>query len=154
DKKKAETFQDILEIITEVRAVNAAVGANKPALYYKTSADIAENAELIARLGRLGKVAEAASDRGQGMRIAKAGYDVWLDIDTGAVRAYLDKLIDQKTARQQSVERLEGRLASSGYTERAPAQIVDQTRQQLEEEKTMLTQTIGEIDTFTKLAES
>jgi valyl-tRNA synthetase len=152
DRVKAETFQDVLDVITQIRAINVAVGAKKPALYHHDSPAIAENAELIMRLAGLGGVTQS-DGQGRGMRIPKAGYNIWLDIDTGALRTYLDKLIDQKSERQQSIERLEGRLSNPGYTDKAPPQIVEESRQQLEEEKALLSQSEQEIETFSALAE-
>jgi valyl-tRNA synthetase len=120
-------------------------------MYFYNSEIIADNEELIARLGRLGNVVEIA-EQGSGMRIAKAGYDVWLDIDTGAIRTYLDKLIDQKAGRQSAIDRLESRLSQPGYAQKAPANIVEQSKAQLEDEKVLLAQIEAEIEAFTKLA--
>jgi valyl-tRNA synthetase len=88
------------------------------------------------------------------MRINKPGYDTWLDIDTGMARSYIDKLIDQKATRSGSIDRLETRLSNPKYADKAPAAIVEQTRQQLEQEKALLAQVQSEIDTFSKLIES
>jgi valyl-tRNA synthetase len=121
-------------------------------LYYRASPLIGENADLISRLGRLGQVTETTAVKGQGIRVTKAGYDVWLDIGVAETRAYIDRLIEQRSRRAESVERLEGRLASPGYAEKAPPEVVDQTRRHLEEEKILLAQDEAEIDTFSKLA--
>jgi hypothetical protein len=68
-------------------------------------------------------------------------------------RAYIDKLIEQKSRRAESVERLEARLASPGYAEKAPTEVVEQTRQHLDSEKALLAQDQAEIDTFSELSE-
>lgn len=154
DKAKAGQFQDLLEIISEARRITTAVGVKAATLYYRAAPLIAENADLISRLGRLGTLVEEAAEKGQGIRIAKAGYDVWLDIGVAQTRAYIDKLIEQRSYRAESVERLESRLASPGYAEKAPPEVVAQTRQQLAEEKALLAQDQAEIDTFSKLADT
>jgi valyl-tRNA synthetase len=152
DKTKARQFQDLVEIISEARRITTAVGVKSATLYYRASPLIGENADLISRLGRLGQVTETTAVKGQGIRVTKAGYDVWLDIGVAETRAYIDRLIEQRSRRAESVERLEGRLASPGYAGKAPPEVVDQTRQHLEEEKILLTQDEAEIDTFSKLA--
>ncbi len=154
DSAKAAEFQDVLEIITEVRRITAAVGTSQPKLLFRASPVIAGNGALIKSLGRVGEVTESPTEKRQGMRIAKSGYDAWLDIDTGMVKAYLDKLIEQKAARSAGIERLETRLANPAYADKAPAKIVEQTKQQLEQEKSLLIQAQTEIDTFSKLVES
>jgi valyl-tRNA synthetase len=153
DKAAAGQFQDLLEIITEARRVTTAVGVKDATLFYRASPLINNSADLITRLGRLGKVAEATAEKGQGIRIAKAGYDIWLDIGVAETRAYIDKLIEQKSRRAESVERLEARLASPGYAEKAPTEVVEQTRQHLDSEKALLAQDQAEIDTFSELSE-
>jgi len=45
-------------------------------------------------------------------------------------------------------------LANPAYADKAPAKIVEQTKQQLEQEKSLLIQAQTEIDTFSKLVES
>jgi valyl-tRNA synthetase len=152
DKTAAASFQDLLDIVSEARRVTTVLGAKKPTLYFRGSPLLSENAELISRLGGIGKVEESAEPKGQGIRINKVGYDAWLDIDVAMTRAYIDRLIEQKAGRQKTVERLESRLGSPGYADKAPEQIVAASRRQLEEEQALLTQTEEEIATFSKLA--
>ncbi|MBX4199508.1 class I tRNA ligase family protein, partial [Candidatus Saccharibacteria bacterium] len=154
DTAKAGNFQDILEIVSEARRINAAVKATQPTLFFRGSPVISDNSELIKRLGRLGNVLESPEDKKSGMRITKPGYDIWLDIDTGMAKTYIDKLIDQKADHTASIDKLEVRLSNPNYADKAPKQIVDETRQQLEEERLLLVQIQAEIDLFSKLIES
>jgi valyl-tRNA synthetase len=153
DKTAAGQFQDLLEIIAETRRITTAVGVKNATLYYRSSSLISQNIELITKLGRLGKIIESTGEKGQGIRVAKAGYDAWLDIGIAETKAYIDRLIEQRSRRAESVERLEARLASPGYSEKAPPEVVEQTKRHLEEEKALLAQDQVEIDTFSKLAE-
>jgi valyl-tRNA synthetase len=153
EAEKAQQFADLTEIITEARAIVAAVGASKPTLFARGSQILTDNAELVTRLGRVGAVKEATAEKGQGVRINKAGYDVWLDIDTGVAKAYLDKLIDQKSLRNNAISRLESRLENPNYVNKAPEAVVTETKRQLDEERALLIQVQGEIDTFSKLIE-
>jgi valyl-tRNA synthetase len=148
---QAQQFADIIDIISQIRAVSAAVKVKQPAFFYRSPATLGQNAELIQRLGRVGSVNQATAEKGQGMRINKVGYDCWLDIDTGAAKAYLDTLIEQKADRQAAVDRLESRLENAAYRQKAPAQIVTQTEHQLEQERQLLAQTTAEIDVFSRL---
>jgi valyl-tRNA synthetase len=151
---QAAAFNDIIDIISQIRIVSAAVKARQPTFYYRNSELIKQSAGLIQRLGRVRAVSETAAEKDQGMRINKVGYDCWLDIDTGAAKAYLDTLIEQKAGREEAIGRLEGRLENSDYRQKAPAEIVAQTEHQLEQERSLLAQTAAEIDSFTKMINS
>jgi valyl-tRNA synthetase len=151
---QAAAFSDIIDIISQIRIVSAAVKARQPTFYYRNSELIKQSAGLIQRLGRVRAVSETAAEKDQGMRINKVGYDCWLDIDTGAAKAYLDTLIEQKAGREEAIGRLEGRLENSDYRQKAPAEIVAQTEHQLEQERSLLAQTAAEIDSFTKMINS
>lgn len=154
DKAMSDNFQDVLEIVTEARRIGTAVNAKQPTLFFRSSQVITENTELLKRLGRLGNVVESPTEKKNGMRITKPGFDIWLDIDTGMAKTYIDKLIDQKADHTASIDKLEVRLSNPSYADKAPKQIVDETRRQLEEEKLLLAQVQTEIDLFSKLIES
>jgi valyl-tRNA synthetase len=151
DKAQAAAFSDIVELVSQIRAVSAAVKAKQPTLFYKDSPVISEHAGLLQRLARLRAVSESAAEKTGGMRINKVGYNCWLDIDTGAAKAYLDTLIDQKAARENAIGRLEGRLENADYRSKAPAEIVAETERQLSAERELLTQVSREIDLFTQM---
>lgn len=153
DVESAKQFQDLVDIVSEARRIATVLKAAKPTLYFRNSPLLRDNAELITKLGNLGATAEVAEPKGQGIRINKVGYDVWLDIDIATTRAYIDRLIEQKSQKQESIDRLETRLASPGYAQKAPPAIVAESQKLLEEERALLTQTEAEIDTFSNLVE-
>jgi valyl-tRNA synthetase len=154
DSTTAAKFQDIVDIVSEARRISTVLKANKPTLFYRNSELIKENALLITSLGHLGSVVESAQPKGQGIRVNKIGYDCWLNIDIATTRSYIDKLIEQKSDQQLSIDRLESRLTNPDYTKNAPPEIVAASKAQLEEERALLLQTSEEITTFSKLAES
>jgi len=154
DSQKADDFQSLVELITEARRISSVVKTAKPKLYFRDSAVITNNVQLIQRLGGLGEVIESPAAKSAGMRLNVAGFDCWLDIDTGAAKAYIDKLIDQKSQRQQAIDRLETRLSAPGYVSKAPKEIVAESQQQLELEKQLLAQIQSEIDAFSKMVEA
>ena len=84
------------------------------------------------------------------MRLTTSSSECWLDVDKGTAKAYLLKLERQKIAQQHAVEALESRLANKSYIDKAPKELVDQSRSQLEAEKAQLTKIEEDISTFTK----
>jgi len=147
DKDQADKFEQLQRLVAEARHLIAVTGAKKPALYYKDSTLLDEQAELIKRLGRLGGVSQA--DSADGLKLIDTK-DVWLDIDKSAAQTYADKLQEQRQARQESINRLEQRLANRSYVENAPEELVEETKNNLETEKQLLNSLEEEINSFQK----
>lgn len=139
DKSQAEQFETIKKIVAEVRVVSAAVGLSKPRLFYS-----GDNTELIAGLAN----AEIAEGSPSGMKLTAA--EAWLDIDNETAKGYLLKLERQKIAAQKAVEALEARLDNKAYTDKAPKELVEETRSQLEAAKTQLSKIQEDITSFTQ----
>ena len=154
DKSAAANFQDVVDVVAEARRIASALEVTKPKLFYRNSPLIGDSAALIKMLAGLGEVTEATEAKGQGIRINKVGFDVWLDIDVEMTRAYIDKLIEQKAAHQKNIERIENRLSSSNYTQKAPPTIVEQSRAELAHEQALFAQSEEEIAAFSKLVDT
>jgi valyl-tRNA synthetase len=136
DKKQAEVFEDLRTIVVEARGLVKALGLSKPSLYYHDVPFLADNAQLLERLSGLGKVAEV--DSGTGLQLTSTTYRCWLDVDMTTLHAYRDKLTEQAEALHKVIEQLNGRLSNKSYVDNAPKQIVQQTRDQLEEAEASL----------------
>jgi valyl-tRNA synthetase len=133
---QAAAFESLRAIVVEARGLVKALGLNRPSLYYHDVPFLAENASLLERLSGLGKVAEV--DSGTGLQLTNTQYRCWLDVDMTTLHAYRDKLAEQAEAQEQVITQLEGRLSNKRYVDNAPKQIVQQTRDQLEEAKASL----------------
>jgi valyl-tRNA synthetase len=147
-------FVEVQKIVAESRRLIAAAGVKKPKLYYRDAPLLEEQAELIERLARLGTVQEAHSAQTDGFKLLDTKYDIWLDIDKPAIQSYADKLQEQKAERQASIKLLEQRLANKDYTERAPKELVEESKQNLETEKQLLAALEEELNSFQKSLKS
>jgi len=130
-KKSAEEFEELKSIITEARMLVKQLGLTKPSLYYTDVPFLAENAALLVRMGGLNTVSEVSS--GTGLQLTGTDYRCWLDVDTGMLKAYADKLAEQIEAQERVLVQLRGRLANKSYVANAPKAIVEQTQDQLTE---------------------
>jgi valyl-tRNA synthetase len=65
-------------------------------------------------------------------------------------QAYAQRLQEQRQDRQESIKRLEQRLANKSYIENAPKELVDETKTSLETEKQLLNSLDKEINSFQK----
>ncbi|HSX06223.1 MAG TPA: valine--tRNA ligase [Candidatus Saccharimonadia bacterium] len=136
NKKAADEFEALKSIITETRALVRQLGLAKPSLYYTDVPFLAENAALLARMSSLNTVSEVSS--GSGLQLTGTPYNCWLDVDTGMLKAYADKLIEQIEAQERTLVQLQGRLSNKSYVTNAPKAIVEQTREQLAEAEAAL----------------
>jgi valyl-tRNA synthetase len=145
---EAKKFEEITTIITEARHLVSALNINKPKLYYQYSDAIVEQVGLILKLANLGGVEETKDPKQQGLRLTNTKSAVWLEVDHQTAAAYMNKLEEERRSRQQSIKNLEGRLANKSYAEKAPKQIVEQTRSQLTDEQNMLKTLEQELENF------
>jgi len=126
DLAQAKQFEATVELVSEIRRIKAALTLNKPRLFYS-----GKDKELVSKLAGLGAV--EVSEKPTGLKLASA--EAWLDIDTETAKTYLVKLRQQKDAAQQTVGRLEARLKDKNYLAKAPKELIDETKSQLESAK-------------------
>ena len=146
DSKKANDFNELQTIIAEARYITSVLEVRGASLYFSKNDLLSENSELIKKLAKLNDCKEVES--GKGMNLTNTKLNCWLDIDSENIKRYLVKLRVQKLEREASIERLESRLNNRAYTDKAPKQVVQQTKDQLHDEKQLLEKLIGELEAF------
>jgi len=152
DEVEAKKFEEATTIITEARHITTVLDLKKPQLYYQYSDSIVEQVGLIIKLANLGGVEETKNEKQQGLRLTTTQQSVWLQVDHKTAAAYMNKLEEERRERGQTIKNLEGRLNNKGYTEKAPAAIVQQTRDQLSQEQSMLKTVEQELANFKEAA--
>ena len=146
DAKRAEDFNELQTVVSEIRYITTVLEIHGASLYFNKSNLLKENSDLIKKLGKLHNCAEV--DSGKGMHLTNTKLDCWLDIDIENAKRYAVKLRVLKLEREASIERLEARLNNKAYTDKAPAQVVQQTKDQLKEENHLLEKLNAELATF------
>lgn len=146
DRKKAAAFVDIQNIVTEIRYITTALDVRQPSLYFTNEPFLAEAAPLLKKLAKLANVAEVES--GRGMHLTQTKLNCWLDIDLNTAKHYVEKLRVDHKAKQASIDHLQARLDNKGYTAKAPKAVIQATRDQLAEEKTLLAKLESELERF------
>ena len=136
DKKQAEEFEQVRAIIAEVRGLIIALGVSKPNLYYTDVPFLAANADILTRMAGLGMVSEVSD--GTGLLLTSTAYRCWLDVDSGMLKAYADKLTEQIAAHEQTIAQLQARLDNKSYVANAPKAIVADSKTKLAEAKEAL----------------
>lgn len=146
DKEKAKTFEDLRIIISEIRHIKNELKVQDVSLYHKGEEFITENSELVKRFARLEEVKEVVD--GKGLNLTETPYEAWLNIDKRAVVLFIKTLKDKAEHYKKTIKQLEGRLANKSYVKNAPKKIVEQTKDQLDENKALLDKVETEIRRF------
>lgn len=128
NKTKAATFEEIKQIISEIRYITGALKADKATLYFNDEPFIAEHADLITRLTRISGVKEVKE--GDGLRLTQTQYEAWLDIDLASLHAFADDLRTNIESEEKTLAGLASRLENKAYMDKAPKEIVAQTKEQ------------------------
>jgi len=135
-------FDQLRSLVEAIREVRTSQGlSHKVALTLHASADLAqritEGDGLVETIANLEAVTTDPAE-GAALTMAFEGAELKLTghaetaEDAGAQRERLTKQIEDLS---KSIKALEGRLNNPGYTEKAPAKLVDQTRAQLQSQK-------------------
>ncbi len=135
DTKKAAEFNALQTLVGEVRFLSAQLAKGKLTLLVKDDVLVKDNEKLIQHLAHLKEIRHVKE--GSGLRVAIADHEAWLDIDVASLQKHRDKLEDRLASTREDIARLELRLANKSYVDQAPTKVVQQTKDQLHEQKTL-----------------
>lgn len=147
DENKAKDFDTIKSIVTEIRAIKRALDIYRTSLFFTNSPLLSENSELLKRLAGLDRAEQV--EAGGGLSLTQTDLNAWLDIKPEVAKKYRDKLREQINELDEQRQRLEARLNNKSYVDKAPKELVAQTKTELEETKEALVKTNAEFDRFT-----
>lgn len=126
----AAEFGRLKRLVTEARYVMSELPGNeKYTMLYMDDSLVADNADLIVALAKLKSISH--TDQARGLRLASSGRDAWLDISAEALYEHQSNLERRLAEARKEVGTLEGRLSNEVYVAKAPAELVDESRQQL-----------------------
>ena len=148
DDIAAGEFKRLQNLVVEARYVMSELPGNERySLLYKNDSLIADNASLIQHLARLKEVREA--NQPKGLRLAASGREAWLDVSEETLYEHQTNLEVRLAETRQFVATLEARLSNATYAQKAPAHLVEESRQQLETKKTLIERLETELDVLT-----
>ncbi|GAC1387963.1 MAG: valine--tRNA ligase [Candidatus Saccharimonadales bacterium] len=143
------TFTAIMTIVTEIRYTKASMGVGPGlSLVHDNEKIIHDNAEMIQRLARLDEVSEG--EESVGIRLTTTTLKCWLNIDAPTAEKFAAELVAKQKTLENDVAQLQQRLANTSYTEKAPTELVEQTRQQLSDTVAALTKIKLELSRLAK----
>lgn len=147
DQQKAAEFEEIVALVEETRYLNAELPGNKNYnLLYEDDALIAENAEVIAHLGQMKQVRQV--EQGRGMRVAISNHKCWLDVDAETLYQHQANLEMRLLEQRAVAAKLANRLDNENYVNKAPAHLIEETRQQLTDAQQVIERLERELTEF------
>lgn len=145
DEIEAEQFERIKELVSEGRWVITELPGNKKyRLLYGNDSLVKENADTIKHLMRLSSIEH--TDQPRGLRLAAANREVWLDIDDETLYQHQTELEMRLAEARKRLEGLEARINNPSYTEKAPAHLVEETRQHITEQQALIKRLVTELE--------
>ncbi|PID33334.1 valine--tRNA ligase [Candidatus Saccharibacteria bacterium] len=144
DEMMAAEFERLKELIVEGRWVIAELpGDKKYDLLYGNDSLVADNKSAIKHLMKLTDVKQ--TDQPRGLRLAAANREAWLDIDSETLYQHQSNLEVRLAEARNRKQSLENRLANKSYIEKAPSHLVDETKQQLEDQDKLIDRLVKEL---------
>lgn len=141
DAVSAENFDRLCVIVVEARRVlnelSEASKDKKWPLLYGDDSLVDDNQLLIASLA---KVPSVISCEGQprGLRLALVNHEVYLDVPEEVVKKYREKLQERILAVGRELDALNMRMMNPNYVDKAPAELVKQTRDGIAEKTALI----------------
>lgn len=145
DDIAAAEFERLQEIVSEVRYVTAELPGNRryPVLYLDDTL-LEENAELIRHLTRAEAIMQITQPRG--LPLALSTREVWLDVDTDTLYQHQSNLEKRLVEVRAYIRTLEGRLSNENYVKKAPAELVEQSKKELDEKQALSVRLSRELE--------
>ena len=145
DPIAAEQFEQLKLLVAEGRWVIAELPGNKKyRLLYGNDSLITDNQDTIKHLMRLEAIEH--TDQPRGLRLAAANREAWLDIDSETLYQHQENLEMRLAEARQKLAGLKKRLENPTYIEKAPAHLVEETREQLAEQEKIITRLVSELE--------
>ena len=132
DVKIASEFEEVQVIVREIRNIQSMLNLSNNTLYFSSEDEFLDsNEDLIKMLANLRGVTKVES--GQGLHLTKTDHVCWLDIEREKINSYVGKMEAKLQQQDEQISSLKARLDNSNYVRNAPKELVEDTRQQLQE---------------------
>ena len=146
---EAAEFGRLKRLVAETRYVTSELPGNERySLLYMDDSLVADNAGLIQHLAKLETVEHV--DQARGLRLASSGRDAWLDISPEILYEHQTNLEKRLAEARAESEALEKRLANDQYITKAPPELVEQSREQLQAKHSLVERLARELQVISE----
>ncbi|MDO4868250.1 MAG: valine--tRNA ligase [bacterium] len=134
---EAIQFERIQDLVSEIRLITAELpGKQRYNLLFERDELIRTNAETIRHLSRVPQVLE--TDAPHGFSLAASGLGAYLDVPAKVLAEYKNDLNERIDKVSSEIGLLEKRLSNENYIAKAPAHLVEETREEFSNKKAEL----------------
>ena len=146
DSKKVKKFEELKNIIVNIRShFQSLPGANTYPIVFDDDPLIYANQLLIQHLTKAPAVPQVSTDELSGLRLAIPGHNIYLQIPEDILNKYKANLEQRILKLGQEINTLEARLSNPHYVEKAPKELVGETRDQLKTKQSLLEKMKAEL---------
>lgn len=140
----AAEFSRLKKLVVEARYVMSELPGNERyGILYMDDSLVADNAELIGKLAKAKTVEH--TEQARGLRLAASGRDAWLDLDADTLYEHQTNLEKRLADTRGEIATLEARLSNESYVAKAPAQLVEESREQLASKQALVERLEAEL---------
>lgn len=147
DTKRAKQFDELITIVSDIRShFQNLPGANAYPVAFHDDELMYKNQLLIQHLTKAPSVPQIDVTEAKGLRLAIAGHNIYLQIPEDIHKKYKSNLEERILKLGAEINTLEARLRNPKYVEKAPKELVDETRNSLDEKSRLLEKMKAELE--------
>lgn len=148
DPISAEEFEGVCEVVTGIRATvsdlpGKTAEKKKWAVLYGDDSLVDDNQLLIQALAGVSSVI-SCEGQPRGLRLPLANHEVYLDVSSEVVSRYAEALDEKILSVGRELDGLNARMMNPQYVDRAPAELVEETRKAIVEKEELIERLKGE----------
>lgn len=141
DPISAEEFENIKIIVSEIRTTLQALpginNAQKYNLLFDNDSLIQENELLLKQLTKVTAI-NPLNGSPRGLRLALANHELYLDVPEKVVKEYKEALMKRILSVGRELNALNARIMNPNYVQKAPANLVKETKDQIQEKEQLI----------------
>ncbi len=149
DEITAGKFERLTEVISEIRAtgnsLSKVANGKKFGILVGDDSLVTENMILVKFMSRMPEIS-SIDGLPRGLRLAVAGHEIYLDVTKEIVEKYRVELTDKILAIGQELNGLNARMMNPSYVERAPVELVKETRNLIAEKEGLIAKLKGQLE--------
>ena len=138
-------FEKLISLVEEIRFVKATLGNQTSISLLTDNETVISHEKLLKNLSKIDSV--KTTQTGQGLKLQSMN-KVWVDLSDSEVASFISALKKQKINQEKVVKNLELRLNNKTYLEKAPKELVKETKDNLEDAKSSFENLNQQIKNF------
>ncbi len=144
---KASSFEELISIVSNVRShYQALPGAGSYPVAFYDDELMLRHQLLIQHYTKAPSVPEIKPEEAHGLHLAIPGHNIYLEIPDDIHAKYKANLEAHILALGNEISVLENRLRNPNYVKKAPKELVDETKEQLETKQALLDKMKAEFE--------